>query len=132
MSFSKESITRALRGVPAAGASGDLVSAGVLKWVSLCETYVSVKLLMPQGATPGDISQVTSMARAAIESAATDEGVVLFSGSVLAIAAAFWPGANSRPKKKAPVVSVRTAAIRNSDAPACVQGDGRRCVMGRG
>jgi len=77
MSFSKESITRALRGVPAAGASGDLVSAGVLKWVSLCETYVSVKLLMPQGATPGDISQVTSMTRAAIESAATDEGVKL-------------------------------------------------------
>jgi ATP-binding protein involved in chromosome partitioning len=77
MSFSKESITRALRGVPAAGAGGDLVSAGVLKWVSVCESYVSVKLLMPAGATPGDIGQVTSMTRAAIESAATDEGVKL-------------------------------------------------------
>lgn len=73
MSLSKESITRALRGVPAAGASGDLVGAGVLKWVSVCESYVSVKLLMPEGATPGDIAQVTGMTRAAIESAARDE-----------------------------------------------------------
>lgn len=74
MSLSKETITRALRGVPAAGASGDLVGAGVLKWVSVCESYVSVKLLMPTGATPGDIAQVTGMTRAAIESAARDEG----------------------------------------------------------
>lgn len=77
MSLSKEMITRALRGVPAAGTGGDLVGAGVLKWVAVCETSVSVKLLMPGGATPGDISQVTGMTRAAIESAARDEGARL-------------------------------------------------------
>jgi ATP-binding protein involved in chromosome partitioning len=76
MPLTKDSMRQALAGVQ--GHDGkDLVSSGALLWSSVCDTYASIKLEAPVGASKPDLDAVSQRARAAIERLAQQDATKL-------------------------------------------------------
>jgi len=67
MALTKAIVTDCLAGVRAPGGGPDLVSSGALKWVSVCDGYVNLKVHLPGASGPADLDEVADAARTSLE-----------------------------------------------------------------
>jgi ATP-binding protein involved in chromosome partitioning len=66
MALSKDVVTDALKGVPGPVPQTDLATGGYLRHIAACDTYASIKLQLPEGATEEDFKATAAAAYAAV------------------------------------------------------------------